>query len=262
MASRLYDLGNMCLLAEILLFPSGQLRPRASIPFLHRLAVAVRADGRRLPADLRHLHGRRRDDLAVAAAPYRERDSAADQMGAARLSRATPCSSLAYLSDMTKLHVGSFGTQLTLEVIAGLSFGLAFLCLQLGLLIALLRFRLYDAEAVISRSANIALITLGVTAVFAGAADALKQVIYNFTGNNGSEGRSSSPPRSRRCWSIRSRSGSRAGRKSASRRICSCFATTFPNASATCARPPRSPSCSTTSCSASSAGCGRSGAPQ
>ena len=77
---------------------------------------------------------------------------------------------------------------MTLEVIAGLSFGLAFLSLQLGLMVALLRFRLYDAETAISRSANIALITLGVTAVFAGAADALKQVVYNYTGNNGSEG--------------------------------------------------------------------------
>jgi len=31
-----------------------------------------------------------------------------------------------------------------------------------------MRFRLYDAEVVISRSANVALITLGVAAVFAG----------------------------------------------------------------------------------------------
>ena len=77
---------------------------------------------------------------------------------------------IAFLSDMTKMHARSFGGQLTLEVIAGLSFGLAFLSLQLGLMVALLRFRLYDAETAISRSANIALITLGVTAVFAGAA--------------------------------------------------------------------------------------------
>ena len=60
--------------------------------------------------------------------------------------------SVALTCDMTKLTVGSFGTQITLEVLAGLTFGLAFLCLQLGLLIALLRFRLYDAEVVISRS--------------------------------------------------------------------------------------------------------------
>ena len=46
-----------------------------------------------------------------------------------------------------------------------------------------MRFRLYDAETVISRSANVALITLGVAAVFAATADALKQLIYNYYGN-------------------------------------------------------------------------------
>ena len=76
--------------------------------------------------------------------------------------------------------------QLLLELLAGLSFGLAFLLLQLGLLVALLRFRLYDAEAVISRSANFALITLGVAAVFAATADGLKQIILNYYGNSGS----------------------------------------------------------------------------
>ena len=55
-------------------------------------------------------------------------------------------------------------------MVAGICFALAVLFLQLGLLIALLRYRLYDAEIVISRSANFALITLGVAAVFAGTA--------------------------------------------------------------------------------------------
>jgi len=96
--------------------------------------------------------------------------------------------SIALTCDMAKLTVGSFGAQLTLEVLAGLTFGLAFLSLQLGLLIALMRFRLYDAETVISRSANVALITLGVAAVFAATADALKQLVYNYYGNSSSEG--------------------------------------------------------------------------
>jgi hypothetical protein len=51
-----------------------------------------------------------------------------------------------------------------------------------------MRFRLYDAETVISRSANVALITLGVAAVFAGTADAMKQVIINYYGNTSGEG--------------------------------------------------------------------------
>jgi hypothetical protein len=55
-------------------------------------------------------------------------------------------------------------------------------------LIALLRYRLYDAEIIISRSANFALIALVIVAVFAGLADGLKQIIYNYYGNTNSEG--------------------------------------------------------------------------
>ena len=66
---------------------------------------------------------------------------------------------------------------------AGISFALAGLILQLGLLIALLRYRLYDAEVVIGRSVNFAVITLGVAAIFAAAGDALKQIVYNYSGN-------------------------------------------------------------------------------
>ena len=57
---------------------------------------------------------------------------------------------------------------------AGVSLALAVLVLQFGLLIALIRYRLYDAEFVISKSANVALITVGVAAVFAGTADGLE----------------------------------------------------------------------------------------
>jgi hypothetical protein len=186
---RLYDLGNICLLAGILLFPFGQLRPRASVGILVMLPLLffLSGDTYRLTFVIFMAAG-------VLTLLWRLQDT---PPGAARqqikwallgFSGYALFLAIALLSDMAKLNVGSFGTQLTLEVVAGLSFGLAFLCLQAGLLIALLRFRLYDAESVISRSANIALITLGVTAVFAGAADALKQVVYNYSGNSGSEG--------------------------------------------------------------------------
>jgi hypothetical protein len=95
---------------------------------------------------------------------------------------------LSMIGDIMKSSVGSFGEQLLVEMLAGISLAIAVLLLQLGLLIALLRYRLYDAEVVISRSANFALITLAVAAVFAAAADALKQIVYNFYGNSGSEG--------------------------------------------------------------------------
>ena len=186
---RLYDLGNMCLLAGILLFPFGQLRPRAAVPFLAALPILffLSGDAYRVIFVIFMVAG-------VLTLMWRLNNT---PPGAARqqikwallgFSGYAFFLAIAFLADMSKLNVASFGAQLTLEVVAGLSFGLAFLSLQMGLMIALLRFRLYDAESAISRSANIALITLGVTAVFAGAADALKQVVYNYTGNSGSEG--------------------------------------------------------------------------
>src|SRR4029079_17293814 len=95
---------------------------------------------------------------------------------------------ISIVSDYLKWSTHSFGQQLLVEIGAGISFALAVLVLQVGLLVALVRYRLYDAEFVISRSANVALITLAVAAVFAGTADGLKQIIYNYYGNTSSEG--------------------------------------------------------------------------
>jgi hypothetical protein len=96
--------------------------------------------------------------------------------------------SLSTVADTLKWTADSFGHQLLIEMSAGVSLALAVLVLQIGLLVALLRYRLYDAEFVISKSANIALITIAVAAVFAGTADGLKQIIYNYYGNTTSEG--------------------------------------------------------------------------
>lgn len=183
----LYDLGNICLLAGVLLFPFGQLRPRyvlvplALLPTLFLLS----GDWYRATFALFML-------IAVAILYRRVRETppgdARQQIKWALLGF---CGYALFLAvaltmDGAKLQVHSFGTQMMLELLGGLSFGLAFLILQLGLLVALLRFRLYDAEAVISRSANFALITLGVAAVFAATADGLKQIILNYYGNTGS----------------------------------------------------------------------------
>lgn len=46
-----------------------------------------------------------------------------------------------------------------------------------GLLVSLLRFRLYDAESVISRSAGIALLTLALAAIFAASAEAIEALM-------------------------------------------------------------------------------------
>jgi hypothetical protein len=185
----IYDLGNICLLAGILLFPFGQLRPRVVVPFLCFLPMLFFLHGNfyRVNFVIFMIAG----VMTLLVRLRRTPPSAARQQIKWALFGFSGYSlflSIALTCDMTKLTVGSFGAQLTLEVLAGLTFGLAFLCLQLGLLIALMRFRLYDAEVVISRSANVALITLGVAAVFAATADALKQLVYNYYGNSNSEG--------------------------------------------------------------------------
>lgn len=185
----LYDLGNICLLAGILLFPFGQLRPRIVVPLLCLLPMLffLRGDFYRFNFVIFMVAG----VMTLLVRLRRTPPSAARQQIKWALFGFSGYSmflSIALTCDMTKLTVGSFGAQLTLEVFAGLTFGLAFLCLQLGLLIALMRYRLYDAEFVISRSANVALITLGVAAVFAATADVLKQLVYNYYGNSGSEG--------------------------------------------------------------------------
>ena len=185
----IYDLGNICLLAGILLFPFGQLRPRVVVPFLCLLPMLFFLHGNfyRFNFVVFMVAG----VMTLLVRLRRTPPSPARQQIKWALFGFSGYSlflSIALTCDMTKLTVGSFGAQLTLEVFAGLTFGLAFLCLQLGLLIALMRFRLYDAEVVISRSANVALITLGVAAVFAATADALKQIVYNYYGNSNSEG--------------------------------------------------------------------------
>jgi hypothetical protein len=94
---------------------------------------------------------------------------------------------ISILCDLLKWSTESFGTQLLVEMFAGLAFATGFLILQTGLLIALLRFRLYDAEVVISRSANVALITIGIGGIFAGANEAVKVFVQGLYGDTASQ---------------------------------------------------------------------------
>jgi hypothetical protein len=184
----LYDVGNILLLTGILLFPHGNLSWRvvglmACLPllmFLHgqlyqAYFVCFMIIG--VLAMLRRLHrtesGEQRQQIRWAL------------FGISAYA-ALRCISI--ICDYLKWSTDGFGHQLLVEMAAGISFALAALFLQLGLLIALLRYRLYDAEIVIGRSVNVAVITLGVAAVFAAAGDALKQIVYNYSGNTNNEG--------------------------------------------------------------------------
>lgn len=184
----LYDLGNVLLLTGILLFPHGDLSWR-------RVGIMLC-----LPL-LFFLHGNVYESLFVAfmiiavlsLVRCLKKTDSSDQRQQIRWAllgisgyALLRCVSIA--GDYLKWTTDSFGHQLLVEMGTGVSFALAGLILQLGLLIALLRYRLYDAEVVIGRSVNFAVITLGVAAIFAAAGDALKQIVYNYSGNTNNEG--------------------------------------------------------------------------
>ncbi len=184
----LYDLGNVFLLAGIILFPHGRLSWRiigllASLPillFLHGTLYQSLFVSFMVIAVLMLLRCIKQTDLIDLRQQIR--------WALFGFSGYALLRGISIASDYFKWSTDSFGHQLLVEMLAGISLALGVLVLQLGLLVALLRFRLYDADVVISRSANIALITLAVAAIFAGTADGLKQIIYNYYGNTNSEG--------------------------------------------------------------------------
>jgi hypothetical protein len=184
----LYDLGNVLLLAGILLFPHGSLSwPRVGL--IAALGILFFLHGQLYQA---YFVGFMVVAVAMLVQCMRgtESNDLKQQIRWALLgfSGYALLRAISIGCDLFKWSSGSFGQQMLLEMLAGVALAIAILVLVFGLLVALLRYRLYDADVVISRSANIALITLVVAAVFAALADALKQVIYNYYGNTNSEG--------------------------------------------------------------------------
>ncbi len=180
---RLYDLGNITLLAGILLFPYGRLRPRTVLGFIALLPLLFFLSGDTYRVTFMLFMA-----ACVMTLVWRLRQTEAGdsrqqiKWALFGFSGYALFLTIALASDMAKLRVGAFGTQLLVELLGGLSFGLAFLCLQMGLLVALLRFRLYDAEVVISRSANFALITIALGGIFAATNEAVKVFVQSFYG--------------------------------------------------------------------------------
>ena len=184
----IFDLGNVLLLAGILLFPHGNLSWRRVavmcllpiIMFLHGTVYQAFFVCFMIIAVLSLLRCLRLTDSSEQRQQIR--------WALLGITGYAVLRTFSIVADNLKWSASTFGHQLLVEMGAGISFALAVLVLQFGLLIALVRYRLYDAEFVISKSANVALITLGVAAVFAGTADGLKQIIYNYYGNTSSEG--------------------------------------------------------------------------
>jgi hypothetical protein len=184
----IFDIGNILLLTGILLFPHGNLSWRV-VGLILCLPLLMLLHGQVYQAYFICFMV-----IGVAAMIQRLRKTrSSEQRQQIRwalfgISAYAVLRCISIVCDTMKWSTGSFGHQLLVEMSAGISFALAALLLQLGLLVALLRYRLYDAEIVIGRSVNFAVITLGVAAVFAAAGDALKQIVYNYSGNSNNEG--------------------------------------------------------------------------
>jgi hypothetical protein len=180
----LYDLANICLIGGILLFPHGRLSPRITIAVLAALPLLLFLEGDFYRAML----------IAAMAASvllflWRLRSASGEERQQLKwavfgFSGYVFFFGIAVAADILKAGAPSLAQQLSLEVAAGFSFGLAFLLLQAGLLVALLRYRLYDAEVAISRSASFALIALILAGIFAATMEGVKEVILRFFGRD------------------------------------------------------------------------------
>jgi hypothetical protein len=180
----LYDLGHICLIGGILLFPHGRLSPRVTLALLAALPLLL------------FLHGDIYRSMLIAGMAaavllflWRLRTATGDERQQLKwavfgFSGYVFFLGLSLTADMLKLGAPSLGQQLLLEVTAGFAFGLAFLLLQAGLLVALLRYRLYDAEVAISRSASFALIALILAGIFAATMEGVKEVILRLFGRD------------------------------------------------------------------------------
>lgn len=180
----LYDLANICLIGGILLFPHGRLSPRITLAILAALPLLFLLEGDFYRAML----------IAAMAASvllflWRLRSASGDERQQLKwavfgFSGYAFFLGVSITADILKAGAPTFAQQLGLEVAAGFAFGLAFLLLQAGLLVALLRYRLYDAEVAISRSASFALIALILAGIFAATMEGVKEVILRFFGRD------------------------------------------------------------------------------
>jgi hypothetical protein len=181
----LYDLGNVLLLAGVLLFPHGRLGPWPVTATLLGLPSLFFLSGDLyrtvfmlfLLASVLLLVGRMK---RMRPGPSRQQI----KWALFGFSGYGLFLGLALLGDMFKANAAAFWQQLFVETFAGLSMGLAFLALQLGLLVALLRFRLYDAESVISRSATFGIVMLAMGVAFAAGAEAIEEAVKAAAGRD------------------------------------------------------------------------------
>jgi hypothetical protein len=174
-----HDLGNVLLIAGIILFPHGRLTPRRTA-LLAAAPLLMLLQGRPYWAwflmllimgvliQIRSLR------IAESSDVRQQIRWALFGFSGYAIFRA-----ISYAADLLKWSAATFSTQLTLELVAGFALGFSVLVLQLGLLVALIRYRLYDAEAVISRTARIAIMTVALGGIFAGVMEGIITSMQN-----------------------------------------------------------------------------------
>ena len=185
----LFDLGNMLLLAGILLFPHGYLSWR-KVALIACLPLLTFLQDPAYKAYLRRLHDHRRAGHDPVPSSHRiERATAADPLGTARDQRLC-----AAALPLDRRRLSQMVDRQLRPAVAGRngrpasasrsprcssSSGSSSPCCATAST---------TRRSSIGRSVNFAVITLGVAAVFAAAGDALKQIVYNYSGNTSNEG--------------------------------------------------------------------------
>jgi hypothetical protein len=175
----IYDLGNVLVIAGIVLFPHGNISPwRVSLLAAAPILMLLKGGpyqtwlyGMLILAVLTQIRSLRHAQSSDARQQI--------QWALFGFSGWAIFRAIQYAADLFKWSATTLSMQLGLELTAGLALGLSTLVLQLGLLVALLRYRLYDAEAVISRTARYAIMAFGLTAIFAGVMEGIITAMQN-----------------------------------------------------------------------------------
>ena len=182
----LANAGRAALILVLLTFPDGRFSPRWTIWLALLLALwAPVAFLRPFPLDVEYLGYLAFLGLSVLAIALRYRRLPAgaerQQIRWVLFGFASGTALLALAITASIAFRGEAGwTALIAQTLAAA--GMA--CFALGLIVSLLRYRLYDADAAISRSAALALLTIGLGALFAGSSEGAKIFIETSLGRD------------------------------------------------------------------------------
>jgi hypothetical protein len=188
----LANAGRCVLLLVLLTFPDGRFSPRwTAWAALLLVAWGPIALIRPFPLDVEYLGYLVLLAVSVLAIAVRYRRLAAGRerqqirwvLFGFALGTALLCLAMA-ATFVRDAFAGDEGVRLWSGLAAQSLAALGMACFALGLLVSLLRYRLYDADALISRSAAYAAITLLIGAIFAGTANAIEKIVETGLGRD------------------------------------------------------------------------------